>query len=296
MSYDNSAEISSARKEPMTAFVLGGGGARGALQVGALRALLEAGLQPDIVVGSSVGAINGAYLAVRGARLDLISGLEDAWHDADAYDLLPSNYLGMAVRALFYRYGADSVYRLRRFLVDHGLDPRLRFRDLNGVPFLCVATDLRTGDVMLYGVDPDHSVLKGVLASTALPPWAHPLSQDDGLLIDGGLLSNLPIEPALAQGASRIIALDLTYPNQPDPEAGGLAPFFIRLKSAMERRHLYLEMQLAAALDVPVYRIRLGVGTSLPIWDFAGVGALFEPGYQITRRYLAEHPDLSAGA
>ena len=64
------------------AFVLSGGAARGALQVGALRALLEANIRPDMLVGTSVGAISAAYLAVHGVKLASVESLAQAWHDA----------------------------------------------------------------------------------------------------------------------------------------------------------------------------------------------------------------------
>ena len=101
------------------ALALGGGGARGALQAGALRALLEANIQPDILVGTSVGAVNATHLALYGfteASLDL---LQRAWHDAATADLLPSNYLWLTVRALFNRFGHQSYQRIYDFFVAH---------------------------------------------------------------------------------------------------------------------------------------------------------------------------------
>ena len=65
-----------------TALVLGGGGARGALQVGALRALLEAGRQPELLVGTSIGAVNAAFLAVRGLAPASLEALAGAWREA----------------------------------------------------------------------------------------------------------------------------------------------------------------------------------------------------------------------
>ena len=89
-------------KRPL-AFVLGGGGARGALQVGALRALLEAGIRPDMLVGTSVGAINATYLALHGANLATLEALERAWQDAATADLFPGQSAWLTLRVLLNR-------------------------------------------------------------------------------------------------------------------------------------------------------------------------------------------------
>jgi NTE family protein len=91
-------------KKPL-AFVLGGGGARGALQVGALRALYEAGYRPDMMVGTSAGAVNATYLALRGFDERGLDQLEQAWLEAAWDDLLPPNYLQLALRYLLKANG-----------------------------------------------------------------------------------------------------------------------------------------------------------------------------------------------
>jgi len=101
------------------AFVLGGG-AQGALQVGALRALLEAGLQPDLMVGTSVGAINATYLAVHGATLASLDGLIQAWHDAAAARLsdgrghCKTDLRGMSIVILVASSGMGKTTACRR--------------------------------------------------------------------------------------------------------------------------------------------------------------------------------------
>ncbi len=82
------------------AFVLGGGGGRGALQAGALRALLESGYKPAMLVGTSAGAINAAYLALRGVNMQGVAALESAWKEAAKLNLYPSNTLWLSVRAV----------------------------------------------------------------------------------------------------------------------------------------------------------------------------------------------------
>lgn len=151
------------------AFVFGGGGSRGALQVGALRALMEHGINPDMVVGTSVGAINATFIAKNGFSEGSMSALEAAWDDAAVSDLLPANYLWLTVRVLFNRVSVYPAHRLRDFFVRHGVDPDLRFEDLPGPRLFQVAADLNNYCSHLYGTVPGQTVLEGLLASTALP-------------------------------------------------------------------------------------------------------------------------------
>ena len=269
------------------AFVLSGGGARGALQVGALRALVEAEIRPDMLVGTSIGAANAAYLAVQGVRLESIEGLVQVWHDAASAELLPSNYVWLTVRTLFNRPGTRTSGRLPGFFVDHGLSPKLRFGDIRGVRLYVVAADLNAGRAVVYGEDPRESVLEAVVASTALPPWVRPLQRDRRLLIDGGFVSNLPIETALEQGAREIVALDLNDPRDLPSEAHGLGPFFNKLTNTIELRQVELETKLAAARGVAVHRLALFGMQPLQVWDFAHSEELIERGYDIARAEIA---------
>lgn len=274
-------------------FVLGGGGARGALQVGALRALLEAGLQPDMLVGTSIGAVNAAYLAVHGVSLSTIEALVGAWRDAAAANLLPANYLWLTTRILFNRAGWRPHHRMQEFFIAHGLPPDLRFGDIQNVRLILVAADLNAARAVLYGSDPRHSVLEGLLASTALPPWVHPLEKDGQFLIDGGVVSTLPIEPALAQGAREIIALDLTDPRPAQAEARGFGPFLGKLMNTIELRQAEVELALAAARGAPVRRIVLHGDAPVAVWDFQHTEELIERGYETARREIAGWPPAS---
>jgi NTE family protein len=267
------------------AFALSGGGARGALQVGAVRALLEAGYQPDLLVGTSIGAVNATYLALHGPTLTSLPGLIQAWSDAATIDLLPANYLWLTVRVLFNRAGWRPHHRMRDFFIAHSLQPALRFGDLS-TRLILVAADLNAGRPVLYGTDPQQSVLEGLLASTALPPWVHPLEKEGQLLIDGGVISTLPIEPALAQGARKIIALDLADPREVPVEEHGFGPFLRKLMNTVEQRQQEMELALAQAHGVPVWRIALQGEQPVAVWDFSLTAELIERGYTIAREEI----------
>ena len=269
------------------AFVLSGGGSRGALQIGALHALLEANIQPDIIAGTSAGAINGTLLAYYGLNTPGLEIMETAWKDAAKADLLPSNYLWLTIRALFNRAGTYPAQRIQDFFIEHGLSPTLRFKELK-IPLYMIAADLNSSNTVVFGKDPEEFVLDGLLASTALPPWMHPLEKDGKFLIDGGVVSNLPIEPVLQQGIAEIIALNLSDPRETPLPIHGFSSFFNKLISTIEQRQVYLEKRLAQLQNVTVHYISLQYTKPLPIWDFQYTEELFDVGYQTTRKAINE--------
>jgi NTE family protein len=277
-----------------SAFVLGGGGARGALQVGALKALLECGYRPDLVVGTSAGAINAAFVALRGFSVEGIEALTAAWQSAADWDLLPANYVGMTLRAILRRTSLAPVARIREFLVAYGVEPDLRFGDLQQPKLIIVSSDLNTGTPVLHGDSPDDLVLDALLLSTALPPWTMPVRKDGRYLMDGAVVSSLPIEPALQCGATDIVALDLIDGREPFGEVNGFGVFLNQLAFAVERREVDLELQLAQAHSIPVFYVRLTSNELVHIWDFGHAADLISQGYATTKTAIEEHDRLDS--
>jgi len=263
------------------AFVLGGGGGRGALQAGALRALVEAGYTPDMLVGTSAGAVNATYLAITGVNLQGVAGLEKAWLEAAQLDLFPSNFLWLTLRSLFGRPTPAVYHRIQDFFISHGLKPELRFGDIKGVRLYLVATELNGGHPLVFGQNPNDTVLEGLLASTALPPWVRPIERPGQLLIDGGAVSTLPIEPAISQGAGEIIALDIKDFRYVPIDVQGFGPFMSKLLSTVENRQLELEMALAQAKGVKVHYVHLQWKEPVPLWDFRHAADLIAHGYEV---------------
>ncbi len=262
---------------------LGGGGARGALQVGALRALVEAGIEPDFVVGTSIGSINAAMLGLHGATKECVHELELAWRDAQHADLLPSNYVWLTVRSLFGRGGNQLEEGMRTFLDAHGVTRTLQFGQLRGLPVYFVAADLNSGRSLLYGKDPKALVIDGIMASAALPPWVQPKERDDSILVDGGTVSNVPVEAALGLGATEVIALDVAEPLSSLHEEKSIGPWLNKLIATVQRRHLDLELALAEALQVPVRYIWLRRDPPIPVWDFEHSDELIATGYTVAK-------------
>ncbi len=177
------------------ALVLCGGGSRGALEVGFYRALAEMGVAIDFIAGSSIGALNGAFIA-SGMNA---SDLDKLWRNVRFRDIF-----GLKWRSLVSLRTADSIYgnvRLRRFLERHL--PARRFEDLE-VPLTILATDLWTGgSILLERGD----LIEAVLASVAFPGLLPPVAVEGRQLVDGGITNNLPLDVAVEKGATTALAI-----------------------------------------------------------------------------------------
>lgn len=272
--------------EPCLALAFGGGGARGAFQIGAARALYEAGVRPNLLVGSSIGAVNAAAIALWGFDEAGFGRLEAAYRQAAEADLLDLNVSRLAFQALTGRFSFDSGRRAADFLIAAGITPDLTYGQLTGPRLGLVGADLEEGRTVLYGDDPAGSILEGVMASTAIPPWFAPIEKEGRFIMDGGALSNLPIEPALCLGATRIIALDLEDANSFPGGDFPLAHFLGRLVFAVQRRAVYLEEALAAERGVPVHRLELRSPAATAVWDFSDYRGLIASGYEQTVDWL----------
>ena len=183
-----------------TAFVFAGGGVLGAVEVGMLRALLETAHVPDLVVGASAGAINAAYFALD-PTLEGIQQLGMLWTQCSTRTAFPFSTYRIARALLGIESSLVSPIALRRLLERH-------FGDRNVadavVPCHIVAADALTG----MPVTPSHGrIVDAVLASAAIPMVFPAVPTLDGLLIDGGVASNTPIEVARILGAERIVVL-----------------------------------------------------------------------------------------
>jgi len=268
------------------AFVLGGGGARGAMQVGALRALFEAGYKPDLLVGTSIGSVNAAGLAMWGTNLAGIEALEHAYHEVAKAHLMDPRLARITLRALSGRPNRHASHQVEKFLISKGITPDLRFDQVPHAHIGLIGSDLNTGQPVIYGQDTNQSVLEGIMASIAIPPWFAPLEKDGHYIMDGGALSNLPVEPAMALGATEIIALDLDDPEGMLGVDNVQSQNLEKLVFSITRRQATLELALAAARNVPVHYLLLKSSPPIPIWDFSKHRDLFRVGYEIARQAI----------
>ena len=183
----------SANLSSKTALILCGGGAKGAVEVGLYRAMHERGIPIDLIVGSSIGALNGAFIAA-GAEPDQ---LERLWLSLRTRVLFRPNW-----KLLWNGRHADSIYAnsgIRGF-ISRGL-PVTRFDQLR-IPLYVTATDLRSGEEVCFSRG---DLLEPLLGSIAVPGIFPPVDFDGCQLIDGGVSDNVPIAIAARHGATRAI-------------------------------------------------------------------------------------------
>jgi len=271
-----------------TAFVLGGGGSRGALQVGALRALLEAGIIPDLLVGTSIGAGNAAALALWGVDLDGIAALEQVWERVAGEQILEPRVSQLILRVMVGHPSDRSRKKVENYFTSLGITHGLTFQMVPYARLALISANLENGQTVIYGQNLGDPVLEGLLASIAVPPWFMPLQKNEQMIIDGGALSSLPIEPALQMGATEIIALDLDDPTLIPKENLTLPQYFQKYLSAASRRHFQLEMQIAEIRGIPVRRIEFQGLAKTPMWDFSDYRRLRQAGYEKTKKMIAE--------
>ena len=280
----------------MIAFVLSGGGNRGALQAGALKALLERGIVPNLIVATSVGALNGVTLAadpsVAGARR-----LATNWPLIRRVDIFPGNALTVSWRILSGRGSLHGQENLARFIGRQVPRDVRRFKDLK-VPCIVTATSLSTGQLRLFGSDPSERLLDALLASTAIPPFFPPYRYQGELLVDGALVANLPISQAIMRGARTIYTLEIVDELSAGAGPGMLGTLASSLNAMLCRQHAQ-ERQITALgrkRGVVIHDIRLTSGQSLAYNDFNHSAELVAAGERATLAYLNAHPAPRASA
>jgi len=265
------------------AFALGGGGSRGALQAGALRALLQANIQPDLLVGTSIGSVNAIFMAMHGFSPQMLDKLDEAWRIVAKANLFPASTAWLTTQMLLNYVGVYPYSGIKDYFIAQGIRPDLRFGDLPHAPVILVSTDLNGRKPVYYGNDPQDLVLDGLIASAALPPWVSPIDAGGRMLVDGGMISNLPIEPALAYGATEIIAMGLSNPNEVSETTGGIGNTWTKFLNTIEARQIQLELALAHARNVPVHIIDLKTLVPVPAYDFSQTQFLLQDGYRQTK-------------
>lgn len=187
-------------KKRTTAVVLSGGGHLGAVQAGMLEALVAAGIEPDVYVASSVGALNGAAMAaIPGA--DGVELLRQTWTTVRTEEIFPGGtvqHLWKIARRHDHLYPNDGLVRLITRTT-----PVTYFHQLT-VPLRIVATDLTRGEEHVFAAG---SLLRPLLATTALPGVFPPVRIGADVYIDGGVVNNVPLSHAT--DADRVFVLAL---------------------------------------------------------------------------------------
>lgn len=260
--------------------MLSGGGSLGALQVGMLRALVEAGVRPDLILGCSVGSINGAGFAadpsLRGvARLDRI------WRRLAQGDpeLMPAGLIPLAVQLARKGESLHDPLRLEMLLSEEL--PAESFDQLR-VPFQCVATDLEAASERWFDAGP---LIPALMASASLPA-VYPAREIDGRpYIDGGVLNEIHTARAVELGASELYVLHVGHLDERPMDVQ--RPFDGALRAYWTHRRFRLEDDLSRVPDhCTVHRLPAGAPPRLRFDDFTHGPELAELAYRQSAHYL----------
>ena len=221
----------------MRAFVLSGGAGLGSIQVGMLRALYERGIAPELVVGTSAGAVNGAFLASRPPTVQTADELAEIWRGVRRGQVFPLNpptgLLGfMGSRDHLVPGGA-----LRRMVERHA---NVEWLEDLPVPLHVVAVDVLTGEEVLLSRG---SAVEAVLASSAIPAILPPVSWDGRQLIDGGVANNTPISHAVELGADEVYVLSTGHACALEEPPGGALGMALHALSLLTHQRLVHDVE-----------------------------------------------------
>ena len=256
--------------KPSAALLLGGGGSRGVIEVGFYKALVEMGVPINLIFGTSVGALNGAFIAAGFTP----EQLEAFWRQLEGKPLFRRNW-----RFLWKGSRAESLYQANGLIdfLESAL-PVKRFEQLK-IPLVVTATDLNTSEPVYLD---SGELLPALLASTAMPPYLPPVSHQGRQLVDGGFVANVPIGEAIGRGAHCILAMLCHCAGELTQIPKG---FF-----EVQGRVLRIALEQKFRHDLEHYQDKAKMIVLEPCFEFPpamlkiqGVSSLIERGYQFTK-------------
>lgn len=290
MSLDPSRTTPVANWPRPLAFVLSGGGAFGATQVGMIRALNQAGITPDVVVGASVGALNGAVLAAE--PILAVERLTEVWSSMNSLGVFGgrskfSTALSLLRHGLMRNSPGLASPNALRSLIESNL-PVNNIDELR-IKTAVVVTDAQVGKAKLLSRG---SLSSALMASTAIPGVFPPVSIDGCVYVDGGVAANVPVRQAIAFGAKSVIVLDANPASMP-----GTVPQST-LGAVLQASTIMLRNQRADAIDdltgrYPVLHLPQSTPPSQSSFNFDNSTELIEAGYVATRDFLNHLPLLT---
>jgi NTE family protein len=252
-------------KRPTVGLVLGGGGARGGAHVGVIAVLEEAGIRPDLIVGTSMGAIVGGLYAAGLNAAELRQVLENMDWDrmfADDpgrrdrpmrrkqldRDFVVPRRLGFSRRGLAVPLGVLQGQHFDAAL-KRILGQTVTVDDFDRLPirFRAVATDIASGEAVVLD---SGSLAQAIRGSMSVPGVFSPVTIDGRLLVDGGLTMNVPVEVAQAMGADVLIVVDLSQPLLRRDEIASIIQISDQLGNFLTRTNTLVSLALLSDRDV----------------------------------------------
>jgi NTE family protein len=259
--------------------VLSGGGSLGAVQVGMLEALAERDVHPDLLIGTSAGAINAAYVAGHGSGGEALERLATTWRELRRQDVFPFDPVRHLLALAGSRPSLCSNHNLRALI-----DKHLPYRNLEdaAIPVHIVTTDLLSGQEVLLSTG---DAASAVLASASIP-GVLPAVQRDGLtLVDGGVANNAALSQAVALGANEIYVLPAGFACAlQQPPTSAVATAVQALTLLIEQRLIIDVAQFAGDATINVLPPLCPLAVSSV--DFSHAAELIERAHTATGEWL----------
>jgi NTE family protein len=265
-------------RDSRTAFVLSGGGNQSVAQVGMLRALLERDIVPDVIVGCSAGAFNGATIAAS-PSLRGVERLEATWESLRGEEVFPGGRLSRAWNLLtrddhlFSNQGLRDIFRRG--------DTAATFEDLV-IPLRVVAADLDTGDEVVFACGPLQPAL---LASAALPGIYPPIRHDGRTLVDGAVVDTVPLWHALAGPIDRVYVMNVAGDLMDRPLRSPI-DVAVRAFAISRKQRFDLELRnVPESVEVVVFPAPVD---DRELFDFSGGRRLMDDAHDLAEQALDE--------
>ncbi len=284
-------------EKPKVAFVLSGGGARGTAQIGILRALTEAGIQPDIIVGTSFGSIVGGLYA-SGYTIDQLDSIITNTNWEEITTFTPKNrranlfveqkitedrsILTLELKGLkpviptSFSTGQNLVNYLNQLIIQAPIHPKKNFDELL-IPFRAVCTDLLTGRAIIIS---DGDLSEAMRASSSVSFLLSPIQRDSFLLADGGLVANIPVRIAKQLGADIVIAINTTSPLRSEEE--------LKVPWLLADQVVSIPLKTIEELDLKEADFVITPELNHLSTDFSGLDSLIKKGYEKALEFVPE--------
>ena len=264
-------------------FVLGGGGVLGAVEVGMVRALYEGGIHPDLVVGTSIGALNGVVLAAAPIN-DTVDRLTELWSSTAARDVFRASVarqVGQFVRTGTHAHSAAPLRALLAPLEG------LTFEDLPRT-FQCCAASIERAAEQWFNEGP---LIDAVLASCAVPGLLPPVRIEDEHYLDGGLVNSIPVGRAIELGADQVFVLQVGRIER--PLQAPTKPWEVAMVAfEIARRHRFARDMASIPDDIEVHVLPTGLSepqSALTYRSFGLIERRIDRAYRASTEYLAEN-------
>ncbi|MGI9287829.1 MAG: patatin-like phospholipase family protein, partial [Pseudomonadales bacterium] len=286
--------LRSVDERPKIGLVLGGGGARGAAHIGVIQKLEELRVPVDIVTGTSMGSIvgglhatgmSGSELEELVVKIDWPELFKDDTRRADQPfrrkrddDLsLFGPKLGVGKNASLLPQGAISGQKIS-FFFESVVNQHVQTRDFDQfpIPFRAVAADIITGKQVVLD---QGDLALAMRASMSIPGAFAPVQQNDYMLVDGGIVNNIPVDVARNMGADIIIAVDVGTPLQGREKLGNLVAITAQLSGLMVVNNSKAQL---ATLGTNDFHVAPALGNDISSSDFAHIAKAIPLGYQAT--------------